>query len=380
MKMNRTLMTFLTVSLMSLNLQANAATLLVGGYTQGTNEGLYRYAFDSRTGLIDPQALQVIKTPNPSWLVMSEDQRLLFAVNEVGDGQGSVSSFSLDERGVLAPLNGVPSLGDEPTHASLSQDQRFLLVANYSADHVPGGSLVAVPVGRDGTLAPVTQQHRHAPSQVDRERQLGPHVHSAVFSPDGLYLYASDLGADKVFIYHYDSANPGQPLRPAQPAAVSLPPGSGPRHLAFDATGEHAYLTLEMSGEVVMFDVADGQLVERQRLPLTPRHESEAKAAGGLHLSPDGRFLYVSNRGTSNEIVVFAVAPDTGQLKALQHRDSEGREPREFRIDPSGDFLLVANQKSDRIVVMKRDPRSGLLGKTVQVLEHGAPSDFAFVR
>ncbi len=380
MKMNRTLMTFLTVSLMSLNLQANAATLVVGGYTQGKNEGLYRYAFDSRTGLIDTQALQVLKTPNPSWLVMSEDQRLLFAVNEVGDGQGSVSSFSIDERGALAPLNDVPSQGDEPTHASLSQDQRYLLVANYSADDVPGGSLVAVPVGRDGTLQPVTQQHRHAPSQVDPERQAGPHVHSAVFSPDGLYLYASDLGADKVFIYHYDSANPGQPLRPAQPAAVSLPPGSGPRHLAFDAKGEHAYLTLEMSGEVVMFDVAEGQLVERQRLPLTPRREQEARAAGGLHLSPDGRFLYVSNRGTCNEIVVFAVTPETGRLTPLQHRASEGREPREFRIDPSGDFLLVANQKSDRIVVMKRDPRSGLLGETVQVVEHGAPSDFAFIQ
>ncbi|MGV2837306.1 beta-propeller fold lactonase family protein, partial [Pseudomonas shirazensis] len=147
----------------------------------------------------------------------------------------------------------------------------------------------------------------------------------------------------RVFVYAYDGASPTQPLSPATPASVSLPPGSGPRHLLFDALGKHAYLTLEMSAEVVMFDVRDDALIERQRLPLTDSQDPAAKAGGGLHLSADGRFLYVSNRGTANQIVVFAIGKQDGQLSLLQRRSVEGDHPREFAIDPSGKYLLVAN-------------------------------------
>ena len=160
---------------------------------------------------------------------------------------------------------------------------------------------------------------------------------------------------------------------------LALPPGSGPRHLLFDAKGRHAYLTLEMNAEVVMFDVQDGNLVERQRLPLTERQEAAAKAAGGLHLSADGRFLYVSNRGTANEIVAFSVGKQDGQLTFLQRRPAEGDHPREFALDPSDNFLLVANQKSNQIVVIRRDPRSGKLLETVQTLKQDAPSDLKFI-
>ncbi|MDF0732511.1 lactonase family protein [Pseudomonas entomophila] len=362
---------------MALALDAHAATLLVGSYTDGQSQGIYRYAFDVRSGQVQTPALQVVKSVSPSWLVLSADQRQLFAVNETP--QGHVSSFSVDTQGVIQPLNQVPSQGDEPTHASLSHDQRYLFVANYAVAPDPGGSLVVIPVARDGRLRAVTQQLRHAPSKVDPERQAGAHVHSLVLSPDGRHLYACDLGADQVFIYRYDGASSDRPLSPAIPASVALPPGSGPRHLLFDAKGRHAYLTLEMSAEVVMFDVRDGALSERQRLPLTERQEAAAKAAGGLHLSADGRFLYVSNRGTANEIVAYAVGKDDGQLTLLQRRSVEGDHPREFTLDPSDNFLLVANQKSNQVVVMRRDPRSGKLGETVQKLLQDAPSDLKFI-
>lgn len=367
----------LAASLMGLTLNGHAAVLLVGSYTDGASQGIYRYGFDSDSGQVDATPLQVVKSVSPSWLVLSADQRLLFAVNETP--QGHVSSFSLNAKGDIKPLNQVASRGDEPTHATLSHDQRYLFVANYAVAPVPGGSLVALPVARDGKLKEVVQQLRHTPSKVNPERQAGAHVHSVVFSPEGRHLYASDLGADKVFIYRYDGASPEHPLSPAIPASVSLPPGSGPRHLLFDAKGRHAYLTLEMSAEVVMFDVQDGNLMERQRLPLTERQEAAAKAAGGLHLSADGRFLYVSNRGTSNEIVAYAVGKEDGQLTLLQRRSVEGDHPREFSLDPSGKFLLVANQKSNQIVVLRRDPRSGKLGETVQKLAQDAPSDLKFL-
>lgn len=377
MTMKRIWTSLLAASLMSLSLNAPAATLLVGSYTDGASQGIYRYRFDSKAGHIDPTPLQVVKSVSPSWLVLSADQRQLFAVNETPNGQ--VSSFSVSAKGEIKPLNQVASQGDEPTHASLSRDQRYLFVANYAVKPDPGSSLVVIPLARDGKLKPVVQHARHQASGVNPERQASAHVHSLVLSPDGRHLYASDLGADKVFIYRYDGASADHPLTPAIPASVALPPGSGPRHLLFDAKGRHAYLTLEMSAEVVMFDVQDGNLVERQRLPLAERQEAAAKAAGGLHLSADGRFLYVSNRGTSNEIVAFSVGKQDGQLTLLQRRSVEGDHPREFTLDPSDNFLLVANQKSNQIVVIRRDPRSGKLGETVQTLQQDAPSALKFI-
>lgn len=375
--MNRTWTSLLTASLMSLTISAHAATLLVGSYTDGASQGIYRYHFDDKAGQIGPTPLQVVKSVSPSWLALSADQRQLFAVNETP--QGHASSFSISSNGEIKPLNQVVTQGDEPTHASLSRDQRYLFVANYAVNPDPGGSLVVIPVAKDGTLKPVVQQARHKASGVNPERQAGAHVHSLVLSPDGQHLYASDLGADKVFIYRYDGASADHPLTAAIPASVALPPGSGPRHLLFDAKGRHAYLTLEMNAEVVMFDVQDGNLVERQRLPLTERQEAAAKAAGGLHLSADGRFLYVSNRGTANEIVAFSVGKQDGQLTFLQRRPVEGDHPREFALDPSDNFLLVANQKSNQIVVIRRDPRSGKLLETVQTLKQDAPSDLKFI-
>ncbi|WP_249684234.1 lactonase family protein [Pseudomonas sp. RC2C2] len=375
--MTRLLKNLLIASSMSLTLTAQAHDLLVGSYTAGSSEGIYRYRFNSDSGQIDPAPLQILMSENPSWLTLSVDKRLLFAVNENGAGNGQVSSFAIGKDGNLKALSQVPSQGDEPTHSSLSQDQRYLFVANYGVLPAPGGSLSVLPVGRNGYLQASVQQDRHKPSGVNPERQTAPHVHSVVSSDDGKYVFASDLGADKVFVYRYDGASPTQPLSAVEP--VSLPPGSGPRHLLFDRDGKHAYLTLEMSAQVVAFDYQDGKLVELQRLPLTEQNDASAKAAGALHLSADGRFLYVSNRGTANELLVFAVDDKSGKLMQVQRRSVEGDHPREFTLDPTGKYLLVANQKSNQIVVIRRDPRSGLLGETVQKLAQDAPSDLKFV-
>lgn len=378
--MKRLLMSLLINSAVAMTATAQGHELLVGSYTEGRSEGIYRYRFDSQRGHIAPVPLQVVSSVNPSWLVVSGDRRLLFAVNENGAGRGQVSSFAISPgSGVLSPLNRIDSLGDEPTHASLSDDGHYLFVANYAVQPTPGGSLSVLPVAADGRLLPVVQQERHPPSYVNPERQAGSHVHAAVLSPDGRYVFACDLGADKVFVYRYDRTDPEHPLSPASPASVSLPPGSGPRHLVFAANGRQAYLTLEMSAEVVVFDARDGSLVERQRLPLSDTQDPASKAAGALHLSPDGRFLYVSNRGTANELRVFAIDPAKGTLTPLQRRSVEGDHPREFTLDPSGDYVLVANQKSNEIVVIQRDRHTGLLGKTVQKLAQDAPSDLKFV-
>jgi 6-phosphogluconolactonase len=243
---------------------------------------------------------------------------------------------------------------------------------------VPGGSLAVVPVGKDGKLSAVAQTSIHPASKVNPERQASSHVHSAVPSPDGKYLIASDLGADKLFVFAYDGKKT-QPLQPAKTPSVDMPAGSGPRHLLFSKDGKHAWLTTEMNAQVTVFDYHDGVFKRTQQVELASKEGQDQRAAGGLHTSPDGKFLYVANRGAVNELLVYSIDQASGQLKEIQRRSVEGKEPREFSFDPSGHFVLIANQKSNQIVTVRVDPKTGLLGETVQTLDFDSPSDIRFL-
>jgi 6-phosphogluconolactonase len=363
---------------------APAARLLIGTYTGSRSEGIYLYDFNTETGRLDAQPRQVVRAENPSWLTFSADRQYIYAVNENGPGQrdpvGRVTSYRIEKRdGTLHEINRVLSLGSEPTYSSVSLDGRYVFVANYSVSADPGGTLSVLPIGKAGALEPPTQVKTDRASQVNRERQMSPHVHSAVVAPDGRAVFAQDLGADRIYVYRYDPARPEAPLThdEAQPW-VDTPPGSGPRHLVFSRDGRHAYLTLEMTGEVLVYDYAQGKLVQSQQVSLAPPGFSGKNGAAALHLSPDGRFLYVTNRGTDNQLVTFAVAPSSGELSLIARRSTEGLEPREFTIDPSGRYVLIANQNSNTVVVMKRDSESGIVGDTIQVLAIDTPSDLKF--
>ncbi|MEC4168257.1 lactonase family protein [Pseudomonas sp. MS-1(2024)] len=384
----KTLPVLMALSVGAMSAQADSrdeVELLVGSYTQGKSQGIYRLQFDNAKGHITPEPLQVFKSANPSWLTLSKDQTRLFVVNENGKGQsdvvGRASSVAIDPKtNELTLINQVKTLGEEPTHSSLSADGRYLFVANYGVHADPGGSLAVLPINAEGQLQPVTQMSSHPASRVNPERQMSAHVHSVVSSPDGKFVYASDLGADKVFVYRYDpAANPDHPLVAADPAFVELPAGSGPRHLLFSGDGKHAYLTTEMSAQVFVFDYDNGRLKQRQALELAHGMPAQNRAAGALHASQDGKFLYVSNRGKANEILVFAINPGNGELTEIQRRSVDGDHPREFALSPNGKFLLIANQMSNAIVVLERDPETGTLGKTVQTLTMDAPSDLKFI-
>lgn len=358
--------------------------ILVGTYTsEGGSEGIYRMQFDPERGQIEPQPLQMVRSDNPSWLTLDLNRNRLYAANENGPGQsdpvGRVSAFIIaPSSGQLSPLAQQITLGDEPTHLSQSRDGRYLFVSNYGSSVNPGGSLAVMPTAKDGTLMPVTQIAAHKASEVHPERQQSAHVHSAVMSPNGKTLFVSDLGADKIFVYRYDPANAERPLSPADPAFISLPDGSGPRHLVFSPDGLQAYATLELSAQVARFDHVDGSLVQRQLVDLATGSDTTLHSPGAIHPSADGRFLYVSDRAEKNRIMVYAIE-ENANLREIQQRSSEGREPREFAIDPSGRFMLIANQKSDALVVLQRDPDSGLLGDTLQTLPMGRPSDVKFI-
>ncbi|WP_122207742.1 lactonase family protein [Pseudomonas viridiflava] len=368
-------------------LQAQPMTdseLLLGSYTQGKSEGMYRFGFDSKTGMIDTTPRQVIKTENPSWLTVSKDQRYLYVVNENGPGQrdtvGKVSSFSIDPKTFnITPINQVETKGEEPTHSSLSKDGRYLFVANYAVNPDPGGALTVMPVGKDGRLGESVQVLPLGPgSKVNPERQMSSHVHLAVPTPDDKYVVSADLGADKLFVYRYD-ADQSKPLQPAKVPFVQLPAGSGPRHVQFSRDGKHAWLVLEMSAQVVTFDYLDGGFKQTQVVDMKNKGVDQKNGGGALHTSPDGRFLYVTNRGEANQVVVFRIDPATGTLEEIQRRTVEGNEPREFSFDPSGKFMLFANQKSNQIVTVRRDPQTGLIGETVQKFDVDAPSYLHFL-
>ncbi|WP_066098361.1 lactonase family protein [Xanthomonas massiliensis] len=378
---------FLLMSaLTSMPAAAAPLDLLVGAYTtaDAAAPGIYVYRFDAARGRLSATPAQAVAARNPSWLVVAPDGRNVYAVNENGAGDadpvGRVSRLELDARHRLVVRESVASLSDHPTHASLAPDGRYLFVANYSVQAHPGGLLAVVPLDAHGRLRPVTQVAAYQASAVDPQRQASSHVHAAALTPDGRYVLVADLGGDRLYRYRYAPADhPEHPLVPADPPFLALPPGSGPRHLAFSADGRRAWLTLEMRGQVAELDLRDGRLALGAIHDLHAAGFAGTDGAGALHLSADGRFLYVVNRGEDNRIVVFAVDPDDGHLTRLQARDTDGANAREFTFSPDGRFLLIAVQGADAIVVVQRDPATGLLGPTVQRVAVHAPAFLQFL-
>jgi len=342
--------------------------LLVGTYTSGTSEGIYSYRFDTQTGRLSHE-YTAKGVENPSFLAASPDRRYVYSVNEGPGGAGEVSAFKFSSStGRLEFINKQPSGGGAPCYISLSGDGRFLFVANYS-----GGNLSALPVNPDGSLAPPVQTIQHQGSSINPKRQEKPHVHCAVFSPSGKYLFTPDLGTDKINVYRYRPGRPEEPLAPADPPFAAASAGSGPRHLVFSSGGEYAYLVQELTAAVTVFSHEDGKLTPVQSLPMAAPDFKGEHGAAEIRLSPDGKFLYASNRGTANEITIYAINPENGKLALAGRRSTLGKTPRNFMIDPSGRFLLVANQNSDSIIIFKRDRETGLSGETGSMLTVGNP-------
>jgi 6-phosphogluconolactonase len=358
--------------------------LLIGTYTGARSEGLYVYRFDTKTG--EATRVSVAQTVNPSYLVVSRDRRFVYAVNELpGDNgpatqRGGISAFGFDAAsGQLTFLNKVSADGNDPCYLSISPDGKYLLTANYSVAADPGGSFAVFPLQADGQVGTSVLTVHHEGGGPVKGRQDNSHVHSTVFSPDGHYLFAQDLGADKLYSYRYTPDGSRGLFGPTDWRYNQEKTGSGPRHLVFGTDGKHAYLTSELAATVSTFNYDDGKLTQVQTLPLTAPGFKGAVGAAAIHLSPDGRFLYATNRGDANDIVIFSVDPANGHLKKIGHQSSMGKSPREFAIDPTGNWLIVGNQNSDTVYVFKRDQQSGLLEANPQHFELGSPVDFKLV-
>ena len=332
--------------------------LFVGTYTNGQSKGIYVYRFNTATG--DGREISTIKADNPSYLAIAPDGKHIYSANESEGAAASVGAYAFDpETGMLRLLNIQSSEGRSTCYISINKSQKWVTVANYSS-----GSLTALPVNPDGSLAPAAQVIQHSGNGINKERQEKAHVHSTIFSPDEKFLYVADLGTDKEYTYRFDPDQPA-PLIDATDSFVSVTPGSGPRHIAFHPSKPFVYLISEMSGTVDAFhyDKNSGRLSPFQRVRTTTKSFTGDPGSADIHIRPDGKFLYASNRGVSNTLAVFAIGKD-GRLTNKQYISVNGKHPRNFAIDPTGRFLLVANRDTDNIVVFAIDPVTGLLKAT----------------
>jgi 6-phosphogluconolactonase len=342
--------------------------LYVGTYTEGTqSEGLYLVRMDRRSGQLR-RVGSAAAGPNPSFLAIHPNGRVLYAVNELE--KGAVRSFGIArETGALTRLNEQPSEGGAPCYLSVDRSAQVLLVANYA-----GGNTALLPIQPTGALAPAASVVQHHGEGPNAERQEAPHAHCILPDPSNCFALAADLGADRVFVYRLDLE--GKALRHIEGGDAVMRPGAGPRHIAFHPTLPLVFVANELDSTLatLRFDSGRGTLS-----PQGTRSTVPAGWTGGgtnypadIHVAASGRTLYVSNRG-HNSIAVFSVAASTGVLALEQVVSTEGDWPRNFSLDSTGRWLLVANQRSDSVVVFGRDPDNGRLTPTRQRIAIPSP-------
>ncbi|HEX5165297.1 MAG TPA: lactonase family protein [Thermomicrobiales bacterium] len=347
----------------------------VGTYTNrpqssGRGEGIYVYQLDPASGDLTFVSLMP-DVPNPSFLTVSADGTRLYAPNETttlaGRPGGAVSAFAIDRQsGGLALLNRQPSHGTDPCHVRLDQTGRNLLVANYTS-----GSVAVLPVETDGRLAPASDVRQHHGSGPNPTRQEGPHAHFITPDRSNRFVLVADLGLDQVLIYRLD-VDAGT-LAAHEPAFAALPPGSGPRHLAFHPSLPILYVINELASTIstCAWDGDGGTLRVLETISTLPKGFDGQNSCAEVRAAPSGRFVYGSNRG-HDSIATFAVGPD-GSLTPAGHTSTGGENPRNFTLDATGTYLFAANQDSDTIVTFRVDSGTGALTPTGQVTSVPSP-------
>lgn len=351
--------------------------LFVGTYTKGDSKGIYVYRFDAKSGETTSLGLAA-ETENPSFLAVDPSQRFLYAVNELtqykGAPSGAVTGFAIDRAtGKLSALNEVASRGADPCYIAFDKTGKYVLVANYT-----GGNVAVFPVSNDGRLGIATAFVQHVGVGKNPERQEGPHAHWIETTADNRFAIAADLGLDELLTYRFDASKGS--LTPNHPPFVKVEPGAGPRHVAFHLDGHFAYVVDELGSTIngFAFDPKKGEFHPLQTVSTLPAGFKGSNDTAEIHVHPNGKFLFASNRG-HDSIVVFAVDQKTGRLTLVDHFSTQGKTPRNFEIDPTGTRLFAANQDSGTIVVFQIDPATGRLTPTGQVLHVPSPVSLRFV-
>lgn len=329
--------------------------MVVGTYTDGGSRGVYSYRFNQETG--EAEVLDSLEMTNPSYLTISPIEQLIYVVSETNDDKASLNIVKINKNGCMRLLDTDPTNGADPCYVATNGE--VVLTANYS-----GGSMSVFQLNKGGKQAELTEKFLGATGGSDRSRQNAPHVHCACFTPDGKYALATDFSADRILSFRIKGKKVID-----NGVAANVTADSGPRHLTFSNDGRFAYLMSELSGRVTVFSYEQGKLEKLQEI--VSDHVG-ARGGADIHLSPDGRFLYSSNRLKDDGIAIFAVNSETGLLNRVGYQLT-GAHPRMFNITPNGRFLLCCCRDSNKIQVFSRDQNTGLLTDTHQDIPLSKP-------
>ena len=327
----------------------------VGTYTDGGSKGVYSCRFNQETG--ECEVMDSLGINNPSFLTISPNQRLIFAVSETSDERAALNVIELRKDGGMHLLGAEPTRGGDPCY--VATNGKIALTANYS-----GGSMSVFRVDEGDKWLKFDNEFYGTIGGPDSLRQKAPHVHCACFTPDGQYVLATDFSADRILSFRID----GQRVTD-NGVAAEVSADSGPRHLIFSNDSRFAYLMSELSGNVTVFSYDKGRL---NRLQEIVSDSVGARGGADIHLSPDGRFLYSSNRLKDDGIAIFSVDAQTGLLTRIGYQPT-GIHPRHFNITPNGRFLLCCCRDSNKIQVFRRDESTGLLIDTFQDISLSKP-------
>jgi 6-phosphogluconolactonase len=343
-------------------------------FARANGEGIAAFAFDG--GRAVPAGV-TDGIDNPTFIAISPDGRTLYATSEVlGWNEGTITAYAIDPAsGALEYLNKQPTRGSITAQASFDRSGKFLLVVNYGVGPVaqkPNRSLVVFPLSADGSIGAPVAEVTHAGRGTDPARQERPHAHCVLAAPDNHHLVVSDLGLDQLVVYQFDGGL-------SEHARVALPPGSGPRHFAFHPHMPCIYVANELNSSVatIDFDLGKSRFAVRAVAATVPASSAAGNHCSEIKVSPDGRWLYVANRG-HDSLALFSIDASTGDLTPEGNIPAKGKTPRHFAFDPSGAFLAVANQDSDAVSIFAVNKHTGALDEHPPPVKVGTPTSVAF--
>lgn len=344
--------------------------LVVGTYNRTCeSKGIYVYEFDSETGYFKLKN-NTENVLNSSYLTISKDNKFVYTVNQNGPKESGVSAFGYNSTSGKLDFINRQSVADGPCY--IINNDKNVITANYTS-----GSISVFGKNPDGSINPLNQEIQHTGKGINLKRQEAPHAHMVSFSPDNKYVLATDLGTDKVYSYQYNSNSEKETL--VLKDTVNVKSGSGPRHFIFSKDGKYVYLLQELDGTLTSYAYANGKLTKVSENTVVGTDFIGDIGAADIHISPDGKFLYATNRGTANDISTFKILKK-GKLEFIGRTSTLGKGPRNFAIDPTGNFLLVGHQFSNEIVIFKRDKKTGILTPITKKIELCSPVCLVFTK
>ncbi len=344
--------------------------VFVSSFAPGEKGGIQAYQFDGQTGTLKPLA-RTAGAENPFFLALSPNGKFLYSIHAKqfsGKDNEQVAAYQIvGKTGELKLLNRQSSEGKASCYLDVDRTGKAVLVANYTS-----GSVAALPIKADGSLAAPASFFAHKGSSVNPQRQKEPHAHCIVVSPDNKYAFAADLGTDQILCYQIDPTT-GK-LTPNKVPFAKTPAGAGPRHLTFHPGGKRLYVINELLNSVTQFDydAKTGTLTEKQTISTLPADFKGTSYCADVKITPDGKYLYGTNRG-HDSIASYRIGDD-GKLTLIGIEPSRGKGPQNLAITPDGQWLLCANLPANNLVVFAIDPATGKLKATGDPVKQTSPS------